>query len=442
MVGGEDKLTAQTAVLGSLLIEPRLAGEALERLRPEGFVTPKCRMVFEAIRSLFAAGRPTDPVAVRDRLGGRPEDGWDRYLLELMELTPTAANIWEYAALLREQARLARAAELAGQLQGAQDMDQARTYIGQLNALLVERRGCGRLTMEDMLHDFSDRHETPHTYMTWGLPKLDGGLYVDMGDLAVLGGYPSAGKTALAISMAYHQARDRRVGFYSLETNRHKLADRLIANLAGIEMAAIKRGQISGEEWQRVADQSDQIRARKLELIEASGMSVQDIQADALAHRYEAVYVDYLQLIEPENRRMNRTEQVSAISRGLQRLAHEHGRLVVALSQLARAERAGKHEQAEPVMSDLRESGQIEQDADAILLLYLEEPSRPEHSRRVLKIAKNKEGQRGRIYLLFDGRFQRFRESSVEQPAPPARQPASQPEQERLTLPEDFACPF
>ena len=150
-------------------------------------------------------------------------------------------------------------------------------------------------------------------------------------------------------------------------------------------------------------------------------MSVQDIQADALARRYEIVYIDYLQLVEPETRKPNRTEQVSGISRGLQQLAHGHGMLVVALSQLSRADKAGEDKLVEPTMSDLRESGQIEQDADAILLLYLEEPGRPDKSRRVLKVAKNKEGTRGRIYLVFDGQYQRFRESALEEPAPAAK---------------------
>ena len=430
----EDKLTAQVAVLGSLLIEPKLVGEALERVRAEDFTAPKCRMVFQAIKHLYAEGRPTDPVTVRDKLGGRPEDEWSRYLLELMDLTPTAANVWEYASLLREQARMARAAELGSLLQAAQSMDQAREYIEALNELLVERRGVQRMDMTDLLLSFTDRHSgEPVEYMTWGLPKLDGGTYVEMGDYVVLGGYPSAGKTALAIAMAYHQAKDRRVGFYSLETNRYKLADRLLSNLAGIEMGAIKRNQITEEQWQRVADQSDRIRARKLELVGASGMSAQDIRADALSRRYEIVYIDYLQLIEPETRRANRTEQVSAISRSLQQLAHGSGRLVVALSQLSRAEHTGKNEQVEPTMSDLRESGQIEQDADAILLLYLEEPNRPENSRRVLKIAKNKEGTRGRIFLVFDGKLQRFRESSVDEPAPAAkRQTYQRPPKDQL----------
>ena len=425
MVEQDGRLSAQVAVLGSLLIQPELVGQALERVRPEDFLTPKCRMVFQAIKSLYTEGKPTDPVTILGKLRGKDGDSWAEYLMELMDLTPTANNIWEYAAVMREEARMAKVNELGALLQVTRDMDKARVYIAQLNELQMERRGVQRMDMTQMLLAFTERHSgEPVEYMSWGLPKIDAGTYAEMGDMVVLGGYPSAGKTALAVSMAYHQAQHRRVGFYSLETNQYKLADRLMANLAGIEMPTIKRNEITGEQWQRLADQSDRIRARQLDLIEASGMSAQDIQADALAHRYEIVYIDYLQLIEPETRRVNRTEQVSAISRDLQKLAHGTGRLVVALSQLSRPDKVAEDKVVEPTMSDLRESGQIEQDADAIMLLYLEEPGRPDVSRRILKVAKNKEGTRGRIFLVFDGQFQRFRESAIEEPAPGARRKA------------------
>ena len=427
-----DMLSAQVAVLGSMLIEPKLVGETLERVQEEDFLTPRCRMVYQAIRSAFVEGKPADIVTIRSRLGAKDGDGWTEYLLELMDLTPTAANIWEYVTILREQAREAKVVELAKRM--LESPDRAQEYIAQLNGLMVERQGVQRMDMAQMLLAFADRHTgNPVPYMTWGLPKVDAGTYVEMGDMVILGGYPSTGKTALAVSMAYHQAKDHRVGFYSLETNQYKLADRLMANLAWIEMPFIKRNQISEEGWQRVAERSESIRARNLDLIEASGMSVQDIQADAMARRYEIVYIDYLQLIEPESRKINRTEQVSGISRGLQQLAHGTGRLVVALSQLSRAEYTGKKEPVEPTMSDLRESGQIEQDADAIMLIYLEDPTRPEGSRRVLKVAKNKEGTRGRIYLVFDGQYQRFRESALDEPAP-AKPKRREPEYKQAAL--------
>lgn len=433
MVAQEDKLSAQVAVLGSLLIEPKLVGEAMTRIRDEDFLTPKYRMVWQAIRALFLSGKPVDAALVRDQLGGQPEDNWTQILLELMELTPTAANIWAYVATMKEQARRTRAAELGALIQVHSTQEQLQEYIAQLNALMVERQDVKRMTMEEMLLDFADRHTTPHQYMTWGMPKLDSGLSIDLGDMTVLGGYPSAGKTALAITCAYHQAAKYRVGFYSLETSRYKLADRLVSNMAGIDMQTIKRGEISEDQWERFAACADRVRVRQLELIEASGMSVQDIQSDALANRYQIIYIDYLQLVEPESRRVNRTEQVSGISLGLQRMAHGCGILVVALSQLTRADRASETKLVEPTMSDLRESGQIEQDADAIMLLYLEDPSRPDESRRVLKVAKNKEGTRGRIYLVFDGQYQRFRESALDEPAPPRNVARREPKPRQLT---------
>ena len=166
MVEQDGRLSAQVAVLGSLLIDPSLVGQALEKIRPEDFLTPKCRMVFQAIKSLYTEGRPTDPVTVRGRLGGKEGDSWTEYLLELMDLTPTAANVWEYAALMREQARMAKVAELGGLLQAARDLDGARGYIAQLNELLVERRGVQRMDMAQMLLTFTDRHSgTPVEYI-------------------------------------------------------------------------------------------------------------------------------------------------------------------------------------------------------------------------------------------------------------------------------------
>ena len=417
MVGGD--LSPQAGLLGSLLIDERLVPQALARVGEDDFTSPVYRDIFRAIRRCYTEGAPVDPVTVLTAMGGGRE--LRELLMQLMELTPTAAHWEAYAQAARQEARKARAKDLAGQILESGGLEEIQGLIGHLNALLVDRAGVERSTMEDGLLEFMARQTAPKTYIPTGLPKLDRHLYADFGDLVVLGGYPSAGKTALALQLAYRQAADLRVGFYSLETSRAKLMDRLIASVAGVELGRIKLGTLSEQQWQRVADTGKDLRSHGLELVEASGMTVQDIQADALARRYEAVYVDYLQLIEPETRRTTRTEQVGAISRGLQQLAHRHDILVVALSQLSRAEKSrGGERVAEPTMADLRESGQIEQDADAILLLYLEDPARPAKSRRVLKLAKNKDGERGRIYLVFDGPFQRFRESAVERGAPSA----------------------
>lgn len=329
-----------------------------------------------------------------------------------MDMTPTAANIWEYVPMLKAQARLSAVKLLGQSLAGAPDEETAGKLIDRLNGLRGQRQGAERMDMEQLLLDFYDRHTHPRTYLTWGLEKLDRNLYAELGDMVVIGGDPSAGKTALGVGFAWHLAQTYRVGVYSLETNRHKLADRLIANLAGIELGSIKRGELTEEDWARVTQRAPELRKRQLELIEAAGMTMADIRADALAHRYQVIFIDYLQIVSPDNRRDNRTNQVGQISRDIQALAHGCGVTVVALSQFSRRE-----EDAEPTMSDLRESGQIEQDADIIMLLYLEEPQRPGKSRRVLKIGKNKDGERGRTYLVFDGAYQRFRESQLDCPA-------------------------
>ena len=159
---------------------------------------------------------------------------------------------------------------------------------------------------------------------------------------------------------------------------------------------------------------------RKLEIIQAGGLSVVDIQALSLAGRYDVIYIDYLQLIEPEDRRRTDYEKVTQISKDLHTMAQTTGITVCALSQLSRPQKGGEQEKA-PGLHSLRQSGQIEQDADGVLLLYKEEPKNPK-SRRCLKIAKNKDGEAGGIdYLVFDGAHQRFRESVVDAPAKPKR---------------------
>ncbi|WP_191435683.1 replicative DNA helicase [Flavonifractor sp. An112] len=423
----QDRLSNQEAVIGSLLISPELVGPVLSKVSDQDFLDESYRRIYQAIRAQFVSGQPVDSVTIRDRLGGG--DHWSKALIQIMEDTPTAANIWAYVPRMQEQARVYRGREIAQELTTVSDMEAMVQGISKLQALTVERQSVRRMNMEQMLQSFWQRHTTPHRYMTWGLAKLDEQLFVDLGDMVVLGGYPSAGKTALAVTFAYHQSEVKRVGFYSLETSRYKLADRLISNLAGIEMAAIKRGALTEAEWAQAANSAPRIIKHQMDLIDASGMTAADIRADALANRYQIVYVDYLQIVEPETRKANRTEQVASISRAFQQMAHTNGILTVALSQLSRSEKTKDESKViEPTMSDLRESGQIEQDADAILLLYLEDPSKPNESRRVLKLAKNKDGERGRMYLTFDGAYQRFRQSVVDQPAPPVA-PMKRPRQ-------------
>ena len=432
MVAEAERNVAQMAVLGSMLLESKLVGEVLAKVAPSDFTTHKCRMVFLAIRSVFTSGEPVDPVSVLHKLGGQEGGEWAQYLIEVMDITPTAANVWEYVKILREQARLYYLNELGGLLQVTNDMDKAREYISKINALLSDRPGVRIVNMEQAMMEFIERQNTRHEYLTWPFEKLNDKLFVEGGDLVVLGGYASAGKTAAALMVAWWWAtRGKKVGFFSLETGDKKLHDRLMAHTMKLDFGEIKRGELKEADFEALAVASPRLIKAGLEYIDASGMSVADIQAIALSRRYDAIFVDYLQLVAGDS--SHRYESVTGVSIGLHRMAQSNGITVVALSQLSRPEKSGQAGKA-PGMSSLRDSGQIEQDADVLMLLYKEEDT--PNARRVLKIAKNKEGEVGMDYLAFDGRHQTFRESVVDAPAPRSRREPEYKQVEFRELPQ------
>ena len=400
---------AQVGVLGSILLEPGLIGRVMSQIRAEDFTSSIYRLIYQTITGMFLEGKPVDPTLVRERLSGIGQISETLY--QIMTLTPTPANIWEYVADLKKQAALAALREIGRRLETVLALEDGQKLVDQANGVFSSRPGVERLSAQKLVEDFMDRHgeQARPDYLTWSLPKLNDRMYTEPGDMVLLGGYPSAGKTALALRFAWHMARTKRVGFYSLETRPSKLGDRSVAAIAGIDMGAIKRGALTDEDWSRLADHAESVSRRSLDLIPAGGMTVQDIQADALAHRYEVIYLDYLQLVKTPGG-ANRTEIVTGISIELHQLAQTHSVTVVALSQLSRAKTTAGGEEVAPTMSSLRESGQLEQDADAVLLLYREEPDKQE-SRRVLFVAKNKEGSIGKIYLDFNGQTQTFRES-------------------------------
>ena len=441
----QDMEAAQAAVLGSLLISPELTGEALTRIRPEDFVSPRHRMTFEAIRDVFQAGGPVDLIPVLARLGAQDSQEWRGYLLSLMEQTPTAANIWVYAEQLKRDARLYRLRRLGERLAEARSLEDAEALVAQAQEQLVDKPGVRCVTMEQALLDFYGRHQTKKEYLTWGLDKLNDRLYVEEGDLVVLGGYSSAGKTLLAIQFAWHLAGrcGKKVGFYSLETGTKKLEDRLIAYAMRLDFAKIKRSELDEADYEALAIASGRLTEPRLEWVEASGMTVGDIRAHALSRTYQVIFIDYLQLAQPPaGWRGTDYERVSAISIALHQLSQSTGITVVALSQLSRADKTGNDTKA-PTMASFRGSGQIEQDADVAMLLYKEEDL--PNSRRVLHVAKNKEGETGKIYLAFDGQHQRLYESAVDAPAPKKRPepPLNQVRFEDLTRqPPDPEDPF
>lgn len=402
-------LDAENGVLGSLLIDERILREAFSVVDAGDFLNPTNRMIFQTARKLFQAGEPVDAMTVRDQIGGE----YSKYLYELMEITPTSANWREYAEAMHRQAALYRIKELAFKLEQAVTLEDCRPLCADLGQLLAGGQRVDAWTMREMLDDFftaQDPDSPAPQYITSGIRELDEGSFTELGDVVMIGGYPSDGKTALALSMAYHMAKTHKVGFFSLETSKQKVRDRMVSHVAQISAQAIKRRALTEADWKLLAEKSADMVKRDLTVLRGAGTTVSEIQAISQAYGFQIIFIDYVQLVVPElDRRANRQEQMASVSIALHTFAQATGTLVIELAQLTRPERAGSWR--EPDMHDLKETGQFEQDADMIYLLFRPDPkdktlSQDDH--RMLKIAKNKEFRRGTWPLYFDGDKQTF----------------------------------
>lgn len=388
---------AQAGVIGSVLIDPdQTLGIVMDALRPED-LSGEWRTVFEAIRSLWLERKPVDAVTVLERCG----EGYGDFLRELMRLTPTAANAAAYCETVKRQAALLRYRDVGAELLGAVDEDAAREALGRAEAQLAKGGRLRVYHMSDLIGDFFRRMSAPEApvYLPWGINALDEKLTAEPGDFILLGADSSVGKTALAAQFAWHMAsKSRRVGFFSLETSAKKLTDRIVAQRARLAMEKIHRRQYETEDYKDVAALGNASMKVKLDVIEAAGASVQDLRAATVAGGYEVIFVDYVQLLRAEGK--ERWEIVTNISMALHELAQALGVAVVALSQITAAAKSNKARQ-QITKDDLRESQQLKQDADLILLLSLADAEDPD-SLRWLRVGKNKDGPHAAVCLKFD----------------------------------------
>ena len=401
-------LDAERAVLGSLLIDSSIARDVFGHVEAADFLNGVNRKIFLAARSAFREGEPVDPFSIRNRVGAELTD----YMVQLMEITPTAANWKVYADFMRQQAALQRIKDIAEKLLDAARLDDCRAPVAELGQMLGAGRKVDSWSMREMLDDFfvsQDPDAPAPSYITYGIKEIDGGTYTEPGDVVMLGGYPSDGKTALALMLAYNMAADRKVGFFSLETDKKKIRDRVISHVAQINFNDIKRRSLQEGDWRALSEKQADFVKRDLTVLRASGLTVTEIASISQAYGFDVIFIDYVQLISPEiDRRAPRSEQMADVSRALHIFAQTSGTTVVELAQLSRPEKSGSWR--EPVMQDLKESGQFEQDADIIFLLFRPNPSGDldQEKHRILKVAKNKEGRRGKWPLHFAGEKQTF----------------------------------
>lgn len=405
-------LEAENAVIGALLLDERLAPSILAAVDVADIGDAANRRIYQAARALLLEDKPIDPVTLRNQLGAEYTDR----LMKLMEVVPTTANWREYAAIMHEQAVLTRIRDMAHDLMAESTLEGCRGKIAALGEMLSAGRGIEAWTMADAYRYFMSTQDDNEEveYVSYGIREVDESTFTELGDVIVVGGEPSSGKTLLALQMAYHMAKRYKVGFFSLETKPKKLTVRLVSGAIDIDFSAIKRHQLRESDWQRVAEGGQDFTTRNLVLLRGGGMTASQIQAISRSYGFDVIFVDYVQMIVPEtDPRLGQTQAMAAVSRSMHMFAQSSGTLVVELAQLSRPDKQSKWR--EPTMHDLKETGQLEQDADIILLLYKPKPGTEidgveidVEEARILKMAKQKEGPLKSWLMHFDGAKQRM----------------------------------
>ena len=395
MVAPEQWVYAQQAILGSVLISPELAGKLVFGVHADDFITPY-RTVYEAIRDLYTTGKVVDPVTVMHRIDGGKEVR--NLVQQLMEITPTAANIDQYIGVCRTCSQLHKYQEMGVALQAAESSMEAEEILASANRVQAGF-GMASWTLSEALNDFFRRYSKKPEYLPWFISQMNPRLTVEFGDFCLLGGRPSSGKSAFALEAAVYWAVvcGYRVGFYSHETSREKLTNRMIAACARVPLDGVKQRSLTDKQMQDVCVVASKIGEAPLNLISCAGKTVAEMQATALAKRHQIVIVDYLQIVSGPGK--DEYSQVSAISKSLHVMCQSLGIFCLALCQLSRTRGAT------PSLEDLRSSGQLEQDADAVMFLH---KKGGEDNAREFIIAKNKEGECRATKLHFDGPIQHF----------------------------------
>ena len=404
-------MNAEQAVIGSVLIDPACMNKVQMRVSSQDFYLPQHQAIFAIMESFARKNLPIDPLTVLDRLKADDiydETGGRNYLLQMAQIVPSTANVESYAGIVREKAIARSAIEITEDITSALYADGADiTSIGERAGELLQLLGGVNqqkvFRLSRLLAAFSERMNCPIDFISTGFARLDQYVMLERGDYVIVGGRPSSGKTAFTIQMMLEMSKRHRVAYFSLETNPEKIVDRSIANRSGVELRSIKRHELDYEDKTAIAESMHDYMDYDCHLVSAAGWTVEQVRACALQLRAEVIFVDYLGLISHGGKDLY--QKVTGISIALHTLAQSTGITVIALSQL---NRAGRGEG--PELENMRDSGQIEQDADAVLLIAQPEAQGvPVQDRRSIRIAKNKEGaSRIEIEFHFDGARQRF----------------------------------
>ncbi len=427
---------AEQAVLGSMLIDERCVPQVIERLRPEDFYMRQNRELYQVLFAMSNHFETIDPVLVLERMkqaGVYDENTSVPYLRQLMEITPTAANVMEYVNIVADKALLRRVGETAGELS-----EMARTEGGtaaqvleaaeqRIYAIRQGRSARGMVHISTVMSDVWDRIKerqadgSEFPGISTGLVDLDRRISgLNNSDLIILAARPGVGKSSLAMNIGVEAGKHsgKNVAVFSLEMSREQLGMRLISTECLIDSKKLLTGRLtSEEEWGRVAMAVAALSQAKVYIDDDSSLSVADINAKCRRIEHLGlVIIDYLQLMTSAGGQSrnsdNRQQVVSDMSRSLKLMAKELNVPVICLSQLSRANESRAAAQRRPMLSDLRESGAIEQDADIVMFLYREsyyedDTENPNVAECI--VAKNRHGETGTVMLEWRPEFTTFR---------------------------------
>ena len=425
-------LEGEQAVLGSMLIDPECIKDVMDKLQPGDFYLRQNREIFEAIYSMFSYARPVDGITVAEELrknGTYDEQTTRRYLAELMEITPPSANVMEYVKIVRDKALLRGVAIAASEIT-AMVQEGIGTASDTLDAaeqkIFAVRRGQSAQDMvpisrvlPDVLERLGEMTESQDHMpgLSSGFSAVDAKITgLNKSDLLLLAARPGMGKTSFALNIALNVARSSRktVAIFSLEMSAEQLVTRILSGEALVENYRLRTGNLRETDWQKIAaaasvlNQLD-IRVDDNPMLSAADMNAKCRRLDNLG----LVVIDYLQLMtsagDKGNRGENRQQVVSDISRMMKIMAKELNVPVICLSQLSRANE--KRDDKRPMLSDLRESGAIEQDADIVMFLYRDDyynEDSEKHNIAECIIAKNRHGETGKVELRWMPEYTQF----------------------------------
>ncbi len=426
---------AEDSVIGSMLIEKEAVLTALEILTPEDFYKEQNRIIFRRMAEMAEVPEAVDVVTLSDKLrstGELEKIGGMAELARLANFVPTAANVEYYARIVAEKAiarrLIAAATEIAAAAyRGTEEVDELLDWSEELIFQVARRRSReSYVPLKDVLVETLEKLEymASHGGDTVGiasglgdLDRLTSGFQPS--DLIILAARPSVGKTSLGLNVARNVALKAGlpVLVFSLEMSKEQVAQRLLCSEAALSSQKLRNGFLNEEEWRRLSSALGRLGEAKIFIDDTPSISVMEVRTKCrrlqAEHGLGMVIVDYLQLMRPSKKAENRQQEISEISRSLKGLARELNVPVIALSQLSRA--VEQRQKQIPQLSDLRESGAIEQDADIVMFLY-SDPEDPENTIQLI-VAKQRNGPTGTIRLFFSREICRFEDLDVDHTA-------------------------